>query len=79
MLAHILHVSRMHSGCIPLLAKTGHGSYVSLAAALLRGLALTRMHLVHVLDTSHARSGRVLHAFQTCACKRYLGAELYRI
>jgi len=41
----------------------GRGSYLSLAAALLRGFALAQMHHMSIPDTSHACLGHILHAF----------------
>ena len=69
----------------------GHGSYVSLAAALLQGFAFSQTYLVHILCVSYRLYMRptcthfrcVSHAFQmrlTCisdACEFYFGAELY--
>jgi len=67
---------------VPHLMKKGMAvTYVSLAAALSQGFALTWTHLVHIPDKSHAR---FLHMFQMRLGRIpdekecYLGAELYR-
>jgi len=58
---HIPDPFCMHFGWVPHLAKKGYGSYISLAAALLRGFALAQMHIMHVSYVSCKRSERVLH------------------
>ena len=65
------------------LVKKGHGTHVSLAAALLQGFALVQTHLLLIPDAYHACPSHVLPTFQTflvCVSdvfERYLGAELY--
>ena len=69
----ILHVFQTHpacfmdascasSGCVPHLEK-GHGSYISLAAALLQSYTLAKMHFMCIPNAFHACPTRILHSF----------------